>query len=352
MLVLIAVAACDEPAPSTPADAPAADAPDAAPSPFGRCGAGVTRARMAYGRLLDAAPEGALIASPAVAFWPADGGAPIALPDVPEPAVTSGAYLYWRQGDAVIERALAGGQRTVAIAAPSAIVRAPAGGVYVVSGAAPSAIGRAADGDADVANGPATITLVSPGAGPMLVTTTTGAISNLAAGANVIAWQEAGAIRCRVISTGAEGTVLADATAHLLGVQGSEVVVERRPMGTSSVEIERYDVATGASTATRTWSDGPVLATALGPTELYLSVDRRETMVARQWCSIQPSLYALAWSGMPEPVVTEPERAIATTGIVYVQTAAEHGQTCCSGHGMFSCNEPSVDPQAVWCFRR
>lgn len=331
-LVLVVVAACNEPTPSAPVDAVIPGALDASSSPFGRCGAGVAQARMAYGRLLDAAPEGALIASPAVAFWPADGSAPIALADVPEAAVVSGAYVYWRQGDAVIERAIAGGQRAVDVASPSAIVRAPTGGVYVASGTS--------------------IVRVSAGVDPMLVTTTTGAIADLVTGADLIAWQESGAIRRRLLSTGEEGTVLADATAHPLGVRGAEVVVERHPSGASSVQIERYDVTSGTSTATLTWADGPVLATTLGADELYLSLDRRETMVARQWCSIQPSLYALAWSGASSPIVTEPERVIAAPDQIYVQTAAEHGQTCCSGHGMFSCNQPSMEPQTVWCVRR
>ncbi len=333
---LVLQAACSPPASGTPVDARAPDADiDATPSPFGRCGGGTDHARLAYGRLASASPEGALIASPALGLWPVGGGAVIPLPGVDESAVLSGGYLYWRVGDIVIERSLAGAQREVTIGLPVAIVRSPDGGVYVVT-----------------AQTPATIARVMPGAEAQVVTTAP-AITDLGVSADVLVWQEGAAIRRRVLSSGLEGTVLTDGSAHLLGVRGTSVVVERHPAGASSVEIESYDVASGVSTGTLIWSDGPVLATTLGANEIYVSLDRRETMVERQWCSLQPSLVALVFpGGTSAPLVTEPERVIAAPGQIYVQTAADHGQTCCSGHGMFSCNQQSMDPQSVWCFVR
>lgn len=328
--VVLALAACSTPG-QTSGDAALPDAAvdAAAPSRFGRCSAAVTRAEMANGRLIDAAAAGALIASPALALWPADGGAPVALPGVPETAVLSGAALYWAGTDVVVERLLAGGQRELAITAPSKIVRAPDGGVYVVSGQA--------------------IVRAMPGNAPLLVTTGAAAITELAASAGVLVWQEGAAIRRRVLGTGSEGTVLADPTARLIGLRGDTAVVAR---GTTSLALESYDL-TGASTGMLVWAEGPVVATVLGTDEVYVSLDRRETMIERQWCSIQPTLYALAWpTGAPAPLVTEPERVIAAPDQIYVQTAGEHGQTCCSGHGMFSCNEQSLEPQAVWCFVR
>lgn len=333
LVLLAALAGCDEPTPGAPLDAPVLDADiDAAPSPFGRCGNGVAQARLAYGRLVDAAPEGALIASPALALWPSDGAAAIALSGVPETAVVSGAYLYWPTASGVVERALSGAQREVAIAAPARLVRAPDGGVYVVSAAS-------------------TIARIAPGGTATVVTTATSAITELAVGPDVVVWQDASAIHRRALSTGTESPLLADATARLLGLRADTFVVERHPGGASSVVVESYDLSTGASRGTQTWSDGPVLATTLGPAELYLSLDRRETTTGDQWCSIQPSLIALG-TALPATLVTEPQRVIAASQMVYVQTAGEHGQTCCSGHGMFSCSVQSMEPQTVWCFQR
>jgi hypothetical protein len=333
VLAWCATCGCDGP-PSVPADAAAPDAPliDVPPSRFGRCNATTLRAELVNGRLIDASAAGALIASPELALWPSDGGAPIALPGVPESAVLSGAAVYWHgNGDTLIEHTFAGSEREITIASgglPSTIVRADGGGVYVIS-----------------TRTPATIESVAPGGAAQLVTTatTSSPITDLAAGADVLVWQEGPNIRRRTPSTGVETTLLTDPSARLLGVHEDTFVVERDAFAF-------YRLSDGSLEHTLDWDEGPIVRVVLGPRALYIAMDRRERMIERQWCSLQASVTALAIDGTATPLVSEPELVVAAPDQTYVQTAAVHGQTCCSGHGMFSCSTQSMEPTAVWCF--
>lgn len=324
-LLLVAVCGCDGDL-AVAVDAAAVDAHvvDAAPSKFGRCNASTPRAEITNGRLIDAAAAGALIAAPDLALWPADGGASIALPGVPETAVLSGTALYWRgTGDVVVEHALAGAERTIPVGTgglPATIVRGD-GAVYVVTTTAPARIER-----------------IAPGGSAELVATSASPISNLAVGGGLLVWQEGADIRT------ASTTLLTDASARLLGLHDDTFVVQ------SAGAFAFYRLADGGLARTIAW-DAPIASAVLGPHAIYIAMDRRETMIGEQWCSIQPTVARLALSdGTSMPLVTEPERVIAAPDQAYVQTAGEHGHTCCSGHGMFSCNEQSIEPTAVWCF--
>lgn len=341
VLAWCAATGCDGPA-SIAIDAAVPDAPatDAPPSRFGRCVGTTLRAELANGRLIDAAAAGALIVTSELALWPADGGAPLALPGVPEAAVLSGAAVYWRgTGDTVVERTLAGAERAIAVGTgglPATLVRAASGGVYVIS-----------------TRTPATIELIAPGSSAQLVTTGTTAspITDLAVGADVLVWQEGTLIRRRIPSTGVEDTFLTEAGAHLLGLHDDTVVVERVAAGALSATYGFYRLADHAQTNMIAWTEGPIVRTVLGPRALYIAMDRRDLMVDEQLCHMQASVSAVALaSGSATSLVTEPERVISAPEQTYVQTSAVHGQTCCNGHGLYSCNDLSTEPTAVWCF--
>ena len=339
VMSVVALCGCDGiPASSIDAGVDAPAVADAAPSRFGRCSATTPRAELVNGRLIDASAAGAVIAAPELALWPAAGGVPIALPGVPMSALLSGTALYWRgSADIVIEHSLAGVERQISVATgglPATLVRAEGGGVYVIS-----------------TGTPATIEHIAPGEAAQLVTTSASPITDLAVGVDALVWREGANLRRRTPSTGTEATLLTDPTARLVGVHEDTFVVERDGPGALSAAFAFYRLADGSLAHTLDWAEGPIVGAVLGPHALYIAMDRHERMIERQWCSLQASVVSVPLDGgAATMLVTEPELVIAAPDQTYVQTAGVHGQTCCSGHGMFSCSVESTEPTAVWCF--